>query len=74
VKFTTLVYLRIIIHLLGSTSSIEMLPPTQDDPKRRRPSIQRAKDVLGWEPKVTLQEGIRKTVEYFRTELQQSLF
>jgi UDP-glucuronate decarboxylase len=53
-EYTILDFAKTILKSVGSTSSIEMLPPTQDDPKRRRPSIQRAKDVLGWEPKVVL--------------------
>jgi UDP-glucuronate decarboxylase len=62
---------KILASIEGTTSTIELLPPTQDDPKRRRPSIERAKAVLGWEPKVTLKAGIQKTVDYFRAELQQ---
>jgi UDP-glucuronate decarboxylase len=71
-EYTILDFAEIILASIeGTTSTIELLPPTQDDPKRRRPSIVRAKAVLGWEPKVTLKAGIQKTVDYFRAELQQ---
>ena len=54
-----------IYAFLGSASTIELLPPTQDDPKRRRPSIQRAKDVLGWEPKVVWTSCIYLAIPFF---------
>jgi dTDP-glucose 4,6-dehydratase len=41
-----------------------------DDPKVRQPDITRAKEVLGWEPRVGFEEGIKKTIEYFRTSLK----
>ena len=40
---------------------------TQGDPQQRRPDISRAKTILGWEPKVGLEEGLRETIAYFRT-------
>jgi UDP-glucuronate decarboxylase len=43
-----------------------MKPLPSDDPKRRKPDITLAKELLGWEPKVPLQEGLAKTIEYFR--------
>lgn len=54
------------IKLLTSSSSevvFEELPP--DDPKQRKPDIARVKELLGWEPKVTLEDGLKKTIEYF---------
>ena len=42
------------------------------DPQRRRPDIARAKEVLGWEPTISLEEGIRKTIPYFREKLTQA--
>jgi nucleoside-diphosphate-sugar epimerase len=42
------------------------MPLPVDDPKVRRPDIRRAKEFLGWEPKVELEDGLRKTIEYFR--------
>lgn len=42
----------------------------EDDPQRRKPDITRARDILKWEPKVPLQEGLQETVDYFRKELR----
>ena len=41
------------------------MPLPQDDPKQRQPNIERAKSLLGWEPKIPLAEGLKKTVDYF---------
>jgi UDP-glucuronate decarboxylase len=49
----------------GKDITIKHLPLPQDDPKQRRPNIERAKKLLSWEPKVPLAEGLRKTVGYF---------
>ena len=49
-----------------STSKLVYRPIPSDDPKRRKPDITLAKELLGWEPKVPLQEGLAKTIEYFR--------
>jgi dTDP-glucose 4,6-dehydratase len=57
---------EIILKLTGSKSVIEERPLPADDPKVRRPDITRAKSLLGWEPKVELEDGIRKATEYFR--------
>ena len=51
---------------VGREIKIRHLPLPQDDPKQRQPNIERAKKLLGWEPKVPLADGLRKTVEYFR--------
>ncbi|MDM7921985.1 MAG: SDR family oxidoreductase [Pyrinomonadaceae bacterium] len=50
----------------GKDIRIKYLPLPQDDPKQRQPNIERAKKLLGWEPKVPLSEGLAKTVEYFK--------
>jgi dTDP-D-glucose 4,6-dehydratase len=50
------------------------LPLPQDDPRRRRPDISRAKAILGWEPKVELQDGLEATVEWFSDEQHRSAF
>ena len=55
-----------IARLTGSTSEVVYQPLPEDDPKQRRPDISKAKRVLGWEPRVGLEEGLRQTVEYFR--------
>ncbi len=54
-----------IIELTGSRSKLKFLPLPQDDPKQRRPDITLAKQKLGWEPKVPLDQGLKKTIEYF---------
>ena len=55
-----------IIRLAKSRSKIEFHPLPKDDPKRRRPDISLAKEKLGWEPKVDIDEGLEKTIHYFR--------
>ena len=58
-----------IIKMTGSTSRLVSRPLPTDDPKQRRPDITRARTLLGWEPKVQLDEGLVKTIEYFRTKI-----
>jgi dTDP-glucose 4,6-dehydratase len=60
---------RTVIRLVGSKSRIVYRPLPVDDPKQRRPDITRARTILGWEPKVGLEEGLLKTVDYFRRAL-----
>ena len=55
-----------IISLTGSTSEIEYCELPKDDPVRRCPDIQKAKKYLTWEPKISLKEGLEKTIDYFR--------
>src|ERR1700757_1936730 len=61
-----------IIRLTGTKSTIEYKPLPVDDPKVRQPDISRAKKILGWEPKVHFEEGIKKTIEYFKESLKRS--
>jgi dTDP-glucose 4,6-dehydratase len=63
---------RTIIKLVGSRSKLVQRPLPVDDPRQRRPDITRARTILGWEPKVGLEEGLLKTIEYFKTKLAQS--
>ena len=60
---------RTIITLVDSKSRLVYRPLPVDDPKQRRPDITRARTLLSWEPKVSLEEGLLKTVEYFRKKL-----
>lgn len=53
----------------GSSSEIVFKPLPQDDPERRRPDISKAKKFLGWEPKVTVDEGLDKTIKYYKTSV-----
>jgi dTDP-glucose 4,6-dehydratase len=65
-EMTMLEFARAIVTLTGSRSRIVFRPLPQDDPKQRRPDISRAQKLLGWEPKITLEKGLEKTVAYFR--------
>jgi dTDP-glucose 4,6-dehydratase len=58
-----------ILALTGAKSRIVEKPLPADDPKRRKPDIARARMLLGWEPKVSLEEGLPRTLEYFRKKL-----
>jgi dTDP-glucose 4,6-dehydratase len=60
---------RTIIRLTGSPSRVVHRDLPVDDPKVRRPDITRATTILGWAPKVTLEEGLGRTIEYFRAKL-----
>ena len=60
---------RTIIRLIGATSTIVYRPLPVDDPKQRRPDITRARTLLGWDPKVGLEEGLLKTIGYFKQKL-----
>jgi UDP-glucuronate decarboxylase len=64
-EFTILELAKLVIEYTGSKSVIEYRPLPTDDPKQRRPDITLAKAKLGWEPKVVLAEGLKKTIEYF---------
>jgi dTDP-glucose 4,6-dehydratase len=55
-----------IVRLTGSTSKIRYFPLPVDDPKIRQPNISKAREILGWEPKVELEEGLTKTITWFR--------
>ncbi len=55
-----------IVALTGSVSKINYKPLPQDDPKKRKPDITRAREELGWEPRINLREGLQKTIAYFK--------
>jgi UDP-glucuronate decarboxylase len=65
-EFTMLQLAELVLKKVGGKSSITNLPLPADDPKQRRPDISLAKETLGWEPKVPLEEGLNRTIEYFR--------
>lgn len=65
-EMTILEFAEQIRRLIGAKCSIEYRELPQDDPRKRRPDIGKAKRVLGWEPRVPLEEGLRETIEYFR--------
>ncbi|WHH58350.1 UDP-glucuronic acid decarboxylase family protein [Petroclostridium sp. X23] len=65
-EYTMLELANKIINITNSRSNIEFKPLPQDDPKKRKPCIQKAKQLLGWKPKVGLNDGLQKTIEYFK--------
>jgi dTDP-glucose 4,6-dehydratase len=65
-EVSVLDFAREILELSGSKSEIVFKPLPQDDPKVRRPDISRARQLLGWEPRIERHEGMKRTLEYFR--------
>jgi UDP-glucuronate decarboxylase len=59
------------IALTGSASTLETRPLPQDDPRQRQPDISKARALLGWEPTVPLEEGLERTIAFFRQLLPQ---
>ena len=68
-EFTILELAQKVIKLTGSKSKIVYRPMPEDDPKQRQPDIAQAREVLGWEPKVQLEAGLKKTIQYFQETL-----
>jgi dTDP-glucose 4,6-dehydratase len=64
---------EIIVRLVDSKSRLVQRPLPVDDPKQRQPDITRARTLLGWEPKVNLEEGLKKTVGYFKEKVEAGL-
>lgn len=69
-EFTMNELADLVAKTAGREISVEHLPLPQDDPKQRRPDISRAKELLGWEPTVPLEDGLRRTVAYFAETLE----
>jgi UDP-glucuronate decarboxylase len=65
-EFTMLELAELTLRLTNSRSKLIFLPLPQDDPRRRKPDIDAAKEMLGWKPKVSLEDGLRETVSYFK--------
>jgi UDP-glucuronate decarboxylase len=65
-EYTMLELARMVLELTGSKSELVYKPLPQDDPMQRKPDISLADRVLGWKPTVPVQEGLRRTIEYFR--------
>ena len=65
-EFTILQCAELVLKVTGSKSRIRYEPLPQDDPKKRRPDIRKAQKVLGWEPKISLEEGLGLSLEYFK--------
>ncbi|MCX7292025.1 SDR family oxidoreductase [Janthinobacterium sp. SUN073] len=68
-EYTMLELAEMVLKLTGSTSKLVFKPLPSDDPKQRQPNIALAKEKLGWEPKVNLEDGLTRTIEYFKKEL-----
>jgi dTDP-glucose 4,6-dehydratase len=68
-EFTVLQFAELVKKLANSNSSIEFQPLPQDDPKQRKPDIAKAQRVLGWAPKVEIEEGLKETLTFFQTRL-----
>ena len=66
---TVLEFAKKIIELTGSSSQIAFHPLPQDDPQVRQPDISRARELLGWQPEIALEEGLKKTIRYFKERL-----
>ncbi|HEX6547148.1 MAG TPA: UDP-glucuronic acid decarboxylase family protein [Candidatus Dormibacteraeota bacterium] len=68
-EVTVLEMAELIKMITGSSSQVEFGPLPQDDPKQRRPDLTRARALLGFEPKVAVEDGLRRTMEYFKSAL-----
>jgi dTDP-glucose 4,6-dehydratase len=70
-EFSILDFAKVILEITGSLSRISHQPIPVDDPRVRRPEIAKALKILNWQPKISLREGIRKTIPYFQEKLSQ---
>jgi len=72
-EMTILEFARVVLRISGSPSEIRFLVPTdertRDDPQTRQPDISKAQRLLGWEPKIGLEEGLAKTIDWFRDQI-----
>ena len=69
VERTVREFAEIVLRMSGSHSQLKRLPAREDDPRRRCPDITRARTLLGWEPQVSLDQGLQASLDYFRTQL-----
>lgn len=71
IEMSVLQFAETINHITGNQAGVVFLPDERSarDPQRRQPDITRARTILGWEPKVSLEEGLRKTIPYFKQQL-----
>lgn len=70
-EYTILEVAYLVKKLTGSDSNIVFMPLPEDDPKVRRPVIDKAREILNWEPVIALEEGLRRTIQHYRTMLHQ---
>jgi dTDP-glucose 4,6-dehydratase len=69
-EMTVLEFAKQIVELTGSASEIVFHPLPQDDPQVRQPDISKARELLGWEPQVSLEEGLKRTARFFAEKLR----
>jgi len=69
-EFTMLQLAEKVISVTGSSSKLVFKPLPQDDPRQRQPDLSRAKSLLNWEPEVTLDDGLKETIAYFKRTLE----
>ncbi|HEY8571005.1 UDP-glucuronic acid decarboxylase family protein [Phenylobacterium sp.] len=72
-EFTIRQLAEMVVDLTGSKSAIEYRPLPQDDPQQRQPNIAKAKELLGWEPKIVLRDGLTRTIAYFDELLKENV-
>ncbi|MDD5774984.1 MAG: hypothetical protein PHS64_03465, partial [Candidatus Omnitrophica bacterium] len=70
-EFSVLELAKKVIKLTGSKSKIVHLPLPKDDPKQRRPDLSKARKLLKWEPAISLDEGLKRTIAWFRSEIDE---
>lgn len=66
-EYTILDFAKLVVRLAGSTSEIVFREAPEDDPRRRQPDITKARRLLDWDPKIKLEDGLARTIEWFRT-------
>jgi dTDP-glucose 4,6-dehydratase len=69
-EFTILECAHLVLKVTGSRSPISYEPLPQDDPKQRRPDISKARELLGWEPKIDLESGLKLSIAYFQQAIE----
>ena len=74
VEITIKQFAEEIIKLTGTQQKVIYKPLPQDDPKQRQPDITRAKEILKWEPKISREEGLKRTYDYFKSLSQEELY
>jgi nucleoside-diphosphate-sugar epimerase len=71
-EFAIIDFARLVLEITSSASPIEYKPLPEDDPRRRRPVISRAKERIDWEPKIPVSAGVTRTMEWLRTQLAEA--